>query len=85
MDSNNQAVTSATTDAERANGLQELELLTARYQQLSWCTSAEDQRERHLLDAAAMKLYTTLHPRSVHSWHESYEVVLRGQRRAARA
>ncbi len=85
MDSSSQAVTSATTDAERADGLQALKLLTARYEQLSWSTSAEDQRERALLDATAMKLYRALHPRSVHSWDESYEVVLRTKRRAARA
>lgn len=79
----NQAGTSRIVDTERTRNLQVLERLTARYKQLNLCTSAKDQRERASLDATAMKLYTALYPRSIHSWDQSYEVVLRSRRRAS--
>src|SRR5689334_4104704 len=56
MDSSTQAETPPTTDSQRASDMHALRQLTARYEQLAWCTSAKDQRERAFVDETAMKL-----------------------------
>ena len=57
--------------------------LFLRYQQLSWCTSAVDQRERAALQQPLMELYRILHP-SLVSVHldDDFDTVMRARRRA---
>lgn len=57
--------------------------LFQRYQQLSWCTSAIDQRERAALQQPLMELYRILHPATV-SVHldDDFDTLMRAQRRA---
>lgn len=57
--------------------------LFRRYQQLSWCTSAVDQRERTALQQPLMELYRILHPAAV-SVHldDDFDTLMRSQRRA---
>jgi hypothetical protein len=70
-------------DIERTSNLQELTLLTNRFEQLTWCTRAQEQRERAALDTSIMNLYCKVFPRSTHTWHESYDVVMRSGRHLA--
>lgn len=57
--------------------------LFRRYQQLSWCTSAVDQRERAALQQPLMELYRILHPATV-SVHldDDFDTVMRARRRS---
>lgn len=57
--------------------------LFQRYQQLAWCTSAVDQRERTALQQPLMELYRILHP-SVVSVHldDDFDTLMRAQRRS---
>jgi hypothetical protein len=57
--------------------------LFRRYQQLSWCTSAVDQRERTALQQPLMELYRILHPatRSVYP-DDDFDTLMRAQRRS---
>ena len=80
MDTNKQSNEPGTDDGERDQSLQELTRLTNRYKQLTWRTSAMDQKERASLDTTIMKLYSSLFPRSRHAWHEDFEVVVRSAR-----
>lgn len=56
--------------------------LFLRYQQLRWCTSAVEQRERTALQQPLMELYRILHP-SVLSVHldDDFDTLMRSQRR----
>jgi hypothetical protein len=57
--------------------------LFRRYQQLGWCTSAVDQRERTALQQPLMELYRILHPAAV-SVHldDDFDTLMRSQRRS---
>ena len=57
--------------------------LYRRYQRLSRCSSAADQRERSALQGPLMELYRSLHPEmiSVH-FDDDFDVVMRAERRA---
>jgi hypothetical protein len=57
--------------------------LFRRYQQLAWCTSAVDQRERTALQQPLMELYRLLHPAttSVHL-DDDFDTLMRAQRRS---
>jgi hypothetical protein len=57
--------------------------LFRRYQQLSWCTSAVDQRERTALQQPLMDLYRVLHP-AITSSHldDDFDTLMRAQRRS---
>lgn len=61
----------------------EYKRLLARYRQLSWCTSADEQRERTALQQPLMELYRILHPATA-SGHldDDFDTVMRGRRRA---
>jgi hypothetical protein len=56
--------------------------LFQRYQQLSWCTSAAEQRERAALQQPLMELYRILHPAmlSVHL-DDDFDTLMRASRR----
>ncbi len=53
-----------------------------RYQQLGWCTSAVEQRERTALQQPLMELYRLLHPSAV-SVHldDDFDTLMRSLRR----
>jgi hypothetical protein len=72
-------LSSANVDQHRS----EYRRLFRRYQQLSWCTSAVDQRERTALQQPLMELYRILHPTRV-SMHldDDFDTVMRALRRS---
>jgi hypothetical protein len=57
--------------------------LYRRYQYLSRCTSAADQRERSTLQAPLLELFHMLHPATVCvHFEDDFDVVMRSQRRS---
>jgi hypothetical protein len=56
--------------------------LLKRYQELAWCTSAVDQRERTALQQPLMELYRVLHPErlTVHL-DDDFDTLMRARRR----
>ena len=55
----------------------EFERLSRRYAQLAWATSANEQRERVELETPLMDLYVALHPGTVYSQFDDFDVVVR--------
>lgn len=55
--------------------------LSRRHAYLAHSFTAEHQRERASLQGPLMKLYTTLHPKSVYKWDDDFDVVMRAERR----
>jgi hypothetical protein len=60
---------------------QEFMRLTRRYRQLAHSPKAVDQKERASLNKTLMSMYRALNPKSLHSWYEDFDVVLRQMRR----
>lgn len=55
--------------------------LTRRYKALAHSPNAVDQKERATLNKTLMAMYRALNPKSIHSWYEDFDVVLRQLRR----
>jgi hypothetical protein len=57
--------------------------LFRRYQQLSWCTGAVDQRERATLQQPLLELYRILYPATLPSHlDDGFDTLMRAQRRS---
>lgn len=56
--------------------------LSRRHAQLARSLTADHQRERTSLEAPLMKLYASLHPRSIYKWDDDFVVIMRAERRA---
>jgi hypothetical protein len=57
--------------------------LTRRYMRLNWSMNAKDQQERAALNKTLMSMFCALNPKSTHFWHQDFDVVMRGMRRAS--
>ena len=55
--------------------------LSRRHAHLARSFTAENQRERASLQVPLMKLYATLHPKSIYKWDDDFDVVMRAERR----
>jgi hypothetical protein len=51
--------------------------LLRRYRQLTWSTSANEQRERTALHQPLMTLYRELHPGTTYSQFDDFDIVVR--------
>ncbi|GAC1322798.1 MAG: hypothetical protein NVSMB22_09890 [Chloroflexota bacterium] len=55
--------------------------LLQRYVELTWASSAVEQRERAGYQHELLSLYLALHPDSPYSWLDDFDTVLRASRR----
>jgi hypothetical protein len=71
------------TPQQRETLRTEFARLTRRYMRLNWSMNARDQQERAALNKTLMSMFCALNPNSTHFWHQDFDVVIRGMRRAS--